>query len=167
MAAYPSAIDPDGLEAYFTDVEHLRAVFKALVAAPTLPKRMIVIHGVGGVGKSSLLRMFRLHCKTEHVPVALSSGDEAKSALNVLTRWTDDLRTDSVALPSFSRTYEHYRAVQAKFDEQAKKAQNVRGSVADITGKAASKTGEAAGGALAGAAIGSLIPGIGTIVGGA
>ena len=49
------------LLAYFTDVEHLRNVFKEYVAAPTLTKHLLVIHGVGGVGKSSLLRMFRLH----------------------------------------------------------------------------------------------------------
>ncbi len=46
------------LQTYFTDVEHLRELFKQWLAAPTLPKRMLVIHGVGGVGKSSLLRMF-------------------------------------------------------------------------------------------------------------
>jgi len=51
------------LQNYFTDVEHLREWFKNAIAAPTLPKQMLVIHGVGGVGKSSLLQMFRLHCK--------------------------------------------------------------------------------------------------------
>jgi len=51
------------LQTYFTDVEYLRELFKQWLAAPTLPKQMLVIHGVGGVGKSSLLQMFRLHCK--------------------------------------------------------------------------------------------------------
>ena len=31
---------------YFTNVEHLRDAFKASVAAPTLTKRLLVIHGV-------------------------------------------------------------------------------------------------------------------------
>ncbi len=155
------------LAEFFTDVVHLRDAFKNAVAAPTLAKRLLVIHGVGGVGKSSLLRMFRLHCKSVNVPVALASGDEAKSALDILARWTDDLKADNIALPSFSKTFEHYRAIQAKVDEQAKKAQDARGRAADIAGKAASKTAEAAGGALAGAAIGSVIPGIGTAIGGA
>jgi hypothetical protein len=154
------------LLAYFTDVEYLLDLFKASVAAPTLTKRLLVIHGVGGVGKSSLLRMFRLHCKGAHVPVALASGDEQKSALDVLARWTEDLKADDVAFPSFGKTFAHYRAIQAKVDERAKKAQDVRGRMADIAGKAASKTAEAAGGALAGAAIGSVIPGIGTAIGG-
>jgi len=155
------------LAKFFADVEYLLDLFKASVAAPTLTKRLLVIHGVGGVGKSSLLRMFRLHCKSVNVPVALASGDEAKSALDVLARWTDDLKADGIAFASFGKTLEHYRAIQAKVNEQAKKAQDARGRAADIAGKAASKTAEAAGGALAGAAIGSVIPGIGTVIGGA
>jgi len=155
------------LQNYFTDVDHLREMFKQWLAAPALPKRLLIVHGVGGVGKSSLLRMFRLHCKSVGVPVALASGDEQKSALEVLTRWADDLKADGVALPEFGKTHEHYRAIQAKVDTQAKKAQDARGRAADIAGKAASKTAEAAGGALAGAAIGSVIPGIGTAIGGA
>ena len=67
---------------YFTDVEYLREIFKNLVTAARLTKRLLVIHGVGGVGKSSLLRIFRLHCKRARVPVALApSPDEAKSVL--------------------------------------------------------------------------------------
>lgn len=164
----PSSSNQDNeLAEFFTDVEQLRATFKNAVAAPTLPKRLLVIHGVGGVGKSSLLKMFRLHCKSVNVPVALASGDDSKSALDVLTHWTEDLKADDIAFPSFSKTFEHYRAIQAKVDEQAKKAQDARGRAADIAGKAASKTAEAAGGALAGAAIGSVIPGIGTAIGGA
>ena len=164
------------LSDYFTDVEDLRDAFKASVAEPMPTKRLFVIHGVGGAGKSSLLQMFRLHCKGVHVPVALASGDEAKSALDVLYRktetgedrgWVSDLKVDGVRFPKFDVSYEHYRAIQAKVDEQAKKAQDARGRMANIAGKAASKTAEAASGALAGAAIGSIIPGIGTAIGGA
>ena len=152
---------------YFTDVEHLRGAFKEHVAASSLPKHMIVIHGVGGVGKSSLLRMFRIHCKSEKVPVALASGDDTKSVLDTLTRWMEDLKQDGIKFTSLGKTFESYRAIQAKVDEQAKKAQDARGRMADIAGKAASKTAETAGGALMGAAIGSVIPGVGTAIGGA
>ena len=92
----PSIDQDKELAEFFTDVEHLRSAFKDAVAAPTLTKRLLVIHGVGGVGKSSLLRMFRLHCKSVNVPVALASGDEAKSAFDILARWTDDLKADGV-----------------------------------------------------------------------
>jgi hypothetical protein len=160
-----SDFDKD-LLAYFTDVEHLRDAFKNYVTAPTLPKRIFVIHGVGGVGKSSLLRMFRLHCKSLNVAVALASGDEQKSVLDVLARWIEDLKADGVSVALFSKTFKQYRAIQAKVDKQAKKAQDARSRMADVAGKAASKTAEAAGGALAGAALGSIIPGVGTAIGG-
>jgi len=152
---------------YFTDVEHLRVAFKEFVAAPSLPKRLIAIHGVGGVGKSSLLRMFRLHCKSEKIPVALASGDDAKSVLDIITRWMEDLKEDGVKFSSLGKTLETYRTIQAKVNEQAKKTQNAGSRMVDIASKAASKTAETAGGALLGAAIGSVIPGVGTAIGGA
>ena len=151
------------LQSYFTDMDPLRGMFKDFVSAEKLPKRLIVLHGVGGVGKSSLLRMFRLHCKSEKIPVALASGDDAKSVLDVITRWMEDLKEDGVKFSSLYKTLESYRAIQAKVEDQARKSQN---KVADIAGKAASKTAEAAGGALLGAAIGSIVPGVGTAIGG-
>jgi tetratricopeptide (TPR) repeat protein len=153
----------NNLQSYFTDMEHLRDMFKDFVSTEKLPKRLIVFHGVGGVGKSSLLRMFRLHCKSEKIPVGLASGDDAKSVLDVITRWTEDLKEDGIKFPSLSKTLESYRSIQAKVDDQAKKSQN---KAADMASKAASKTAEAAGGALVGAAIGSIIPGLGTAIGG-
>ncbi len=155
------------LQSYFTDMEHLRGMFKEYAAAPSLTKRIIVIHGVGGSGKSSLLRMFRIHCKSEKVPVALASGDDAKSALDVITHWMEDLKIDGVKFSLLSKTMETYRAIQAKVGDQAKKTQNAGSRMADIASKAASKTAETAGGALLGAAIGSVVPGVGTAIGGA
>jgi len=155
------------LQSYFTDMEHLRDVFEKYAVAPSLLKRIIVIHGVGGSGKSSLLRMFRIHCKDRKIPVALASGDDSKSVFDVISRWVDDLKTDGVKFPSFSKTMEIYRAIQAKVDDQAGKVNKTNSRMADIASKAASKTAETAGGALLGAAIGSVLPGIGTALGGA
>jgi tetratricopeptide (TPR) repeat protein len=157
----------NNLQSYFTDMEHLRGLFKDYVSAQKLPKRLIVFHGVGGVGKSSLLRMFRLHCKSEKIPVALASGDDTKSVLDVITRWTEDLKEDGIKFPSLSKTLDSYRAIQAKVDDQTKKTQTTGSRMADIASKAASKTAETAGGALLGAAIGSIVPGVGTAIGGA
>ena len=69
---------------YFTNVENLRIKFKKSVAAPRLSKRLLIIYGIGGVGKSSVLKMFRLHCKSIGVPVGLVSGDNAKSMEDLL-----------------------------------------------------------------------------------
>jgi hypothetical protein len=146
-----SSIDQDKeLAEVFTDVVHLRDAFKDVVAAPTLTKQLLVIHGVGGVGKSSLLRMFRLHCKSANAPVALASGDDAKSVLDVLVRWTDDLKADGVAFPAFTKTHEHYRALQAKVETEAGKiaGQAVKGAAKTVIETAA-----------------STVPGVGSLLG--
>jgi tetratricopeptide (TPR) repeat protein len=138
------------LQNYFTDVEHLREWFNNAIAAPTLKKRLLIIHGVGGVGKSSLLRMFRLHCKSVGVPVALASGDEQKSTLDVLARWADDLKADGVVLPEFGKTFQQYRAIQAKVENEATK---VAGKLAKGAAATVVET------------VASTIPGIGPLVG--
>jgi len=137
------------LQSYFTDVEHLRDLFQQWLAAPALPRRMLVIHGVGGVGKSSLLRMFRLHCKSTRVPVALASGDEQKSAVEVLARWAEDLRADGVRLPGFGQTFQQYRALLARAESEAEK----------VAGKAV----KGAARAVAEAAL-STVPGLGPLL---
>ena len=147
---------------YFTDVEDLRDLFRAYLAAPELPKRILIIHGVGGIGKSSLLRMFRLHCKSVKTPVVLALGDEAKSVVAILGDWADDLKADGVTLATFAKTRQHYRVIQAKAED---KAQESRKKMGDLAGKTASKVAETAAGMAVGAAIGSVIPGIGTIAG--
>ncbi len=155
-------VDADDLQSFFTDVEHLREAFAALVAAPTLSKRILVIHGVGGIGKTSLLRMFRLHCKNVKTPVALASGDESKSAPAILADWENDLKADGVHLKKLGQTLQHYRLIQAKAEDKARESQQ---KIGDLAGKAAGKIAETAAGAAIGAAIGSAIPGLGTLVG--
>lgn len=150
------------LAKFFTDVEPLRAWFDQAIAAETLPKRLLVIWGVGGIGKSSLLRMFRLSARSKKIPVGLASGDEAKSAVDVLARWAEDLKNDSVTLSTFFKTYDHYRAIQGKVEDQAKAANKKLG---DAAVKGAGKMAEAGAAAVVGAAVGSVIPGVGTIAG--
>ncbi len=139
---------------FFTDVEHLLQLLRGWLAMPALPRRILIIHGVGGVGKSSLMRMFRLHCKSAHVPVALASGDEARSVAEILRDWTSDLKADGVSLKAFSDTLARYHAIQAKVDEQIRKAQEAKGKAAGILAKTLVET------------AGSLVPGIGPLVSG-
>jgi tetratricopeptide (TPR) repeat protein len=153
-------MDPDGLEAYFTDVEDLRSTFRQLVSAPAMPRRLLVVHGVGGVGKSSLLRMFRIAARRAGVPIALASGDEVKSVVDLLADWSDDLQAADVRLPTIAKTIARYRTVQTTVERQAQKA-------SAVAGKLAVKTAEGVAGSVAGAAIGSIFPVIGTLAGAA
>jgi hypothetical protein len=155
-----AAIDPDGLEAYFTDVEHLREAFRQLVSTPTPPKRLLVIHGVGGSGKSSLLRMFRIYARRVGVPIALASGDEVKSVVDLLAGWSDDLQAAGVRLPTTTETLARYRAVQTTVERQAQNASAVANKLAAKTAKAvanklAAKTAKDVVGSFAAAAVGA------------
>jgi tetratricopeptide (TPR) repeat protein len=127
--------DTEGLEAYFTDVKELRDAFKSLVEVKFLSKRLLVIHGVGGVGKSSILRMFRLHCERLNVPIALASGDTTKSELDVLSTWAQGLAHGGVKLPGFTGALNDFRAVQAKVVRYGN--ESAGGKIAKSVGKAA------------------------------
>lgn len=151
MSNQLSSLDHDGLEAYFTNVFDLRNIFEDLVVGESLSKRMIVIHGVGGVGKSSVLRMFRLACKKVDVPVALASADIAKSELDILLTWAEHLKASSINLPKFTKTVNVYRKIQDKVAEHTQKG---GGKIAETLGKTAVD--------MVGAAI--PIPGLGPII---
>jgi len=131
----PEAERSEGAELteFFTDVESLLAYFHEMVVAPTLPKRLLIIHGVGGVGKSSLLRMFRLSCKEERVLVSLVSGDELKTPADVLRHSAEDFTASGAKLPSFSKTWERYRAVLSKVNLQASNLSNMASKTAAKT----------------------------------
>lgn len=133
MSSQSFVPESHAIEAYYTNTEELLELFQSLVTAPILTKRILVIHGVGGVGKSLLLRIFRLHSKNAHVPVALVSGDDAKSAVEVLRDWAKDLTEDGIKLPTFNKTYDHYRIMLSKAEDQA-------GKVAGNLAKNAAKT---------------------------
>ena len=154
--------EQDPLLDYFTDMDHLRNEFATRINSKRPNKKIFSIYGVGGVGKSSLFKMFRLSCKSSGIPVALVSGEDAKSSVNILHGWAEDLRTDGIKVSTFLKTLEHYRVILVKVGEKSKKK-----PIVDIASKAASKTAETASGALIGAAIGSIFPGIGTAIGSA
>ncbi len=168
-AGFTDVDDVEELAAYFTNAEVLRTYFQQTIAADTLPKRLFILHGPGGVGKTSLLRMLRLHCKEPAVavPVALASGEETTSVVGILGAWALQLKTDGIKLPQHEKETAHYTRIQQTVREQAVKSYGGRDALIDVGAKTVSKTLEAAGGVAAGAVIGSMLPGIGTVLGAA
>jgi tetratricopeptide (TPR) repeat protein len=149
-----SIMDEDiDLEKFFTDSKNARTIFEQLISSPELAKPILVIHGLGGAGKSSLLKMFRLACRRQKVAVALVGAEEAASPVKVLADWTDDLSAAKVKLPHFLKTLKRYQALQAKVESEAKKNHQL----AQTLGQKAAKT------ALDMAA--SMIPVVGPFVG--
>ena len=137
----PQPTDEDtNLEQFYTNAEHTRQIFEQLVTATNLTKRLLVIHGLGGVGKSTLLKMYALSCHKHHISVALVASEEASSPVDVLSDWADDLGHDGVVLPTFQKTLTRYRALQVKVEDESKKGHQAKSEIAGRMGKAAAKT---------------------------
>lgn len=104
-------IESEGLSDYFTDFEDIQQLFGQTVSSPMLIKRIFNIHGIGGVGKSSLLRILYLQYKKKRIPIALAIGQENKSPMDILSSWNEDLKSDGVLLMNFAKTLKHYRSI--------------------------------------------------------
>lgn len=123
------------LEDYFTDMEPLQDLFQSLVVAPTLTRRILFIYGVGGIGKSTLLRMFRLYCKHRSIPVGLVGAENIKSAVDALTNLAKDLVQDGVRLPKFSFTLHRYQNIQVQVAQKGQKIEGITVKLGKVTAK--------------------------------
>ena len=110
------------LEQYFTNAEEARGRFDALIQEPTLSKRVFVIHGVGAVGKTTLLRMLRLRSRREGLSVAIVSADDAPSVADLLGSWARDLGETGLRLDRFDELLARYRGIERKVQTEAQRA---------------------------------------------
>ena len=117
-ARRPSS-DDSGLEKFFTDAREARARFEELLVAEPLPRRILVVYGKGAVGKTSLLRMYRLYCESKGNPVALVAADDAHSAVELLDRWAADLAGSNAPLPTFAADLKRLQSLHAKVEQKA------------------------------------------------
>ena len=138
--AYQLTAEETALEALFTNTEHLRQLFEEFVTAQNLPKRLLIIHGVGGGGKSTLLKMFRLFCKKQAIPVGFVSVDEAKTGVEMLSGLSDEFGKSGVKLPEFSVAFQRYQAIQAKVEEKLRAGQSKLVNAGKASAKAALET---------------------------
>jgi hypothetical protein len=113
------ASDDSELEKFFTDAKEARERFEQLLASEELPRRILVVHGKGAVGKTSLLRMYRLYCQGRRIPVALVGADDAHSALDLLDRWSADLRDGKAPLTTFDASLRRLRELHTKLESKA------------------------------------------------
>lgn len=126
------------LDKFYTNCEQELRVFEQLVNAISLPKRLLIIHGLGGMGKSTLLKMYCLSCRINHVPVALVTNEEAPSPVDVLAGWAKDLSDNSILLANFQKTLSEYCSIKAQVEIEARKI-NQAASMSNVMGKAVTK----------------------------
>lgn len=156
------------LERFFTDAEEARRTFEGLLAADPGATKIVVVHGAGAVGKSSLLRMYRLYCRRLGIPVGFAAGEETASPVELLERWARDLRDTGIEMGTFQERVARYHELQAQVESEASKAGQREADAADKltlavaqgTVKLAASAVPVAGpvlGAFGGEAVGALI----------
>ncbi len=112
----------DELKEYFTDTEPLRRKLEGTALRSKFGKKHIFsIKGTGQVGKSSLLRMFRIFCKEKKIPVALVSAKEVKTQVELLQALKQELAQDEIHLKSFDKRLEQYGKIKNKMELAAAK----------------------------------------------
>jgi ATP/maltotriose-dependent transcriptional regulator MalT len=136
----PTDEEDTALTKFYTDSEYPLQVFEQLAATTSLPRHLLVIHGIGGVGKSTLLKMYNLSCRRHHVSAGLVASEEALSPVDILADWANDLSHNSITLPVFYKTLNHYRAIQAKVEAEVNKSNQTGSKLASTLGKTAAKT---------------------------
>ncbi len=141
---------------FFTGCEAALSVFANLAGGESQQKRLMIIHGVGGTGKSSLLKMCRYYCRQHAIPSALARGEEDLSPASILADWADGLNAESISLPTFEKTLKQYRALQNKIDAEEQKAGRAGGKAPEATGKIALKT--------AAGVVASAVPVVGPLI---
>lgn len=108
----PSAADRyAGLDAYFTNRDEILWEFAEMLQAVSPSKRLLMLYGIGGVGKSSLLAMFQRYCRQMNMGVGFASANSARSALDILWEWSNTLKAGGMELWAFGRAWEEFRRV--------------------------------------------------------
>lgn len=152
----PSGPEDADLAKFFTGCEDAMAAFERLAAVDAPHKRLLIIHGVGGTGKSSLLKMYQRTCRLQAIPSALARGEEALSPASILADWAEGLKGWGINLPTFEKSLSHYRSLQSKVEAETQKHQEDGTRAPIAVGKIAFKT-------AAGVAA-SFVPGVGPLI---
>ena len=143
--ARPEPSEDADLARFYTDMEEARSLFDQLLSTVAPPQPLLIVHGVGAVGKSSLLRMFRLAARKHGTPVALVPAEEAHSAValvDLIGRLTRDLSEYHIDCFRTESVLDRYREVEAKAtggaaDKSDKSASSLPGAVVNIVGHVA------------------------------
>lgn len=102
----------EGLEDYFTNREDIINEFMTMLKAPRLAKKLIAFHGIGGIGKSSLLSMLYRCCAECETPAGYVTGESIHSVPELLSQWNADLTNAGISLSNFTRVSATYHRLQ-------------------------------------------------------
>ena len=103
----------------FVDYKQLMPLFKECLLTPRLPKRLMLIYGVGGSGKTTYLYMFENIAKDQGIPIAYVSGrgiGGIRSTVDILREWAIGLGKHNIILPIFDKTPKKYDSIRSRVE---------------------------------------------------
>jgi hypothetical protein len=104
-------------EVTFTDREDYLSLFMKLlpVVGRTVEVDILMIHGMGGIGKSELLNQFKLTLNRQRIPVAYVDAQSVAGIRNVLEKIYDDLKEyPELAFPEYEEGIERIAEIEKK-----------------------------------------------------
>jgi tetratricopeptide (TPR) repeat protein len=104
----------------FTNHEEAIDIFDELISTQVPKQRVLSLYGVGGVGKSWLLRFYRGRAKLKGIIISLVDGSSTRGAVDVMTTIEKDLEQQGLEVTLFKRKLDQYRHIQAKVSQESK-----------------------------------------------
>ena len=122
------------LKGYFVDVDGLYGRFSKTLKSQSFTKNILIIHGVGGIGKTTLLHMFGEFCKDNNYPIGFASGNDNKiSFLDILISWNQSLKSDEIVCQKFSDTLSRYNSLKKKLEREEQGPDQIKTVINETT----------------------------------
>jgi tetratricopeptide (TPR) repeat protein len=105
----------------FTNQEFALMVFDEMINSRGFSRqRLISIYGLGGTGKSWLLRVYRYKAQSRGILVSLVDGSSAKSVIEVLNTISHDLERKGINLLFFNKIMDQYKRIQSRVSSESR-----------------------------------------------
>lgn len=122
---------------YYVDAQGLLKDLEDLSRVGNLSLDVVHIYGHGGLGKTSLLAMYKWSCLRHGILAAQVNGAEVKDPLEFLKKLAMELRRLGIAMVAFEKSWKKYEKKQATLTEPAEHNQAAGMSVLNKAAEAA------------------------------
>lgn len=102
---------------FFTGRADEIRLFKSLLPLESKGSDILVIYGIGGIGKTELANEFKWICREEGIPVAKIDGRDQRSVISILAELRQQL-DEYIEFRSFDRGLKRYLEIQGKLIKQ-------------------------------------------------
>jgi tetratricopeptide (TPR) repeat protein len=137
---------------FFTNVQHLVDYFELQLDGHEARRPILILHGVGGIGKSSLLGKLRSLITKRGFPIAAVAGETVATPVDILRSFAVTMRRCGFPCLKLEKMLKAYDNLQLKVDKERSKLPH-----AILTGGGAAAGAVLGGNPAVGAAAGNIV----------